>query len=159
MIEFLKRVLHGKRIVYGGEYLTRFYLWGNDDRTRYNVYLHRIFKPDGERKPHNHPWPWFVSFILTGWYDEVRDSFEAAAESAPKRHRWINIMPSPAVFHRITRVSKRPVWTLVIVPPKDERDWGFLERGCGPQGSGKWLTSFVKYKNMTLEDGVSTEEF
>lgn len=154
MIEFLKKVLHGKRIIYGSEYLTRFYLWGKDDPTRYNVYLHRIFQEDGARDSHNHPWPWFLSFILTGWYVEMRDGFNEPAGQKPLLlKRWINWMPSPAVFHRIVKVSKRPVWTLVIVPPKDERDWGFLHR----EEDGE--PTFVKYKTLTLADGVAVENF
>lgn len=152
MSEFLKRLFHGKHIVYGSDYLTRFYLKGDGSGKTWELYLHRIFKEDGARAPHNHPWPWLFSIILTGWYDEIRDGFEHAHETPAVRKRWINIMPSPAVFHRITTVSARPVWTLVIVPPKDDRKWGFLDRtGDRPK--------FVAYSSMTLADGVSTEDF
>lgn len=155
MIDFLKKLFHGKRIVYGTDYLTRFYLKGDGSGKSWELYLHRIYQEDGARKPHNHPWPWFLSIILSGWYVEERDGFNAPAGVKPPWfvRRWINWMPSPAVFHRITVVSNRPVWTLVLVPAKTERQWGFLIRD--EQGE----PTFKRYSEMTLDDGVRVDHF
>ena len=152
MIEVLKRLFHGKHIVYGSDYLTRFYLKGDGSGKTWELYLHRIFKEDGARAPHNHPWPWFLSIVLTGWYDEVRDGFDSHSVTVHRR-RWVNFMPSPAVFHRIVNVSERAVWTLVLVPPKTERKWGFLQRAANGD------PTFVRYDETKLDDGVRVDHF
>lgn len=87
------------------------------------LYLHRFYRSDDDRAPHNHPW-WFVSVLLHGSYIE---------------HRWIDGVEhitrrrSPSVAfrglstnHRIEldTADPRPIWSLILTGP-DVRGWGF----------------------------------
>ena len=68
----------------GALYLQRFRIVGDMMGRHawfpFTVYLHRFERPDNDRHLHNHPWPWAVSLVLTGGYDEVRTPPEPFSE-------------------------------------------------------------------------------
>lgn len=100
----------------GAPYLKRIYVlvtpW-------FSVMLHRIFRPDGQRELHDHPWT-FLSFVLRGWYREDTPEGE-------RRIRWMNWKRAED-RHSIRFVSRKPVWTLVFTGPR-RRIWGFWREG------------------------------
>lgn len=117
----------------GGElYLTRWHLW----RHGFKVFVHRIHRPDSDRDPHNHPWPWGLSLILWGGYHELRVTRPSLLdprsfgpdEDYPYNKwsfsavRWFNWI-GPDVYHRITWVAPN-TWTLFLAGPRS-REWGF----------------------------------
>src|SRR5271167_2887082 len=61
----------------GDPYLTRYYFFGKD-RKFCNLYLHHFHRSDMDKGMngygllHNHPWPFSLSLILVGGYDEER---------------------------------------------------------------------------------------
>lgn len=124
----------------GGElYLTRWHLW----RHGFKVFVHRIHRPDSDRDPHNHPWPWGLSLILWGGYTELRVT-RPELEGQPRVGvslgqvnrwefgpvRWLNWI-GRGVYHRITWVAPN-TWTLFLAGPRS-REWGFwTDRGHVP---------------------------
>lgn len=86
----------------------------------FGVFLHRIYSPDEDRAEHDHPWD-FWSFILCGWYQEH-------CEGVYFKRVWCNFKRAEDQ-HRITWLSRRPVWTLVF-HGRRRRVWGFhTDRG------------------------------
>lgn len=103
------------------------------------VYLHRMSAPDPGPDLHDHPWT-FVTIPLLGGYTEERapcreaQHFARVAEHFPGTTRGVVEERLPRrprrmrldECHRITHLSRRHVWTLVIRGPR-LRSWGFYE--------------------------------
>jgi hypothetical protein len=78
------------------------------------VLLTRIYRPDGDRAPHNHS-RWFASWILRGGYTECVYGDPADLSSCEYREhrRWSwHVMPRSKA-HRITEITG-PLLTLVV---------------------------------------------
>lgn len=120
----------------GGKlYLTRWVLWAWGPR----IFLHRIWRKDHDRDPHNHPWPFGLSLILRGGYEELRVRPKYAGQSAEDlplgslpdhtSDKWLFQAVSwwnwlgPNTYHRITHVRPN-TWTLFLAGPRT-REWGF----------------------------------
>lgn len=120
----------------GQVYLER---WGFEVEKlgRSGIFLHKMTSPDPGIDLHDHPW-WFASIVLWGGYDEERADIREASMMAKVaedrgvdqrgwlsgRKRW-SLKSTPLdVCHRITRLHKPTVWTLVIHGPH-RRVWGF----------------------------------
>lgn len=97
-------------------YLRRFIVF----KTPYcALYLHRIYMPDGDRDPHNHPFG-FLSVVLRGGYTEERHGF------APRVRRWGSLAITRLKdFHFIRLLARRPTITLVLCGPR-QQEWGFM---------------------------------
>lgn len=94
--------------------------------------LHLLFAPDPDRDLHDHPWT-FCSLVLWGWYEEeIYDRWAfGTTKRRTRRVRWFNFKRSTDL-HRIVKLSRRPVVTLVLCGPR-RRVWGFqTERGWVP---------------------------
>lgn len=103
--------------------------------------LHHFHRPDQDREPHNHPWSWAFSFVLSGSYTEERVHLGwqdvAALRGGVVRIKspvpftwlvkWWNFLRNGSDFHRITELHG-DVWTLFIAGPHVS-DWGFLRDG------------------------------
>ncbi len=81
----------------------------------FSVKLHKIFRADGQRELHDHPWN-FLSVVLWGTYVE-----ETITE--PREVVWFNWKKAED-SHSISWVSTKPVVTLVFCGPV-KRTWGF----------------------------------
>lgn len=92
-----------------------------------NVWLQRIWRADGDRHMHDHPWHVAGSLILTGGHDEQRAAHADHGPSDPRRPARVNLLPA-GVYHRITAVRPR-TWTLFITGRPHGRGWGFLVGG------------------------------
>ena len=112
-----------KWIHLGGQlYIERYCLY---EGPRGCVFLHRFHRPDDDRGPHNHPYSWSKSLILTGGYVESRvvhdKTYPQIEEYGPgymgrrTRHRGklrtkiylvgdINRIPNGDVFHRVAHL-------------------------------------------------------
>jgi hypothetical protein len=118
----------------GDPYLTRVLLTralGIGRRLGFGVFLHHFHRPDQDRWPHNHPWKWGVSIILSGSYDETRlrgisverETGQSFQVTTSKRVRWFNRL-SGTDYHKVEHLHG-DVWTLFITGPRVQ-DWGFL---------------------------------
>lgn len=96
------------------------------------VYLHRFVGDDPDRGLHDHPWSWACSFVLAGWYNELRRT-----HLMPQPVRWFNWLRADT-FHRvllprqyeahkwlIQSAAQRSCYTLFIHPAKTVKPWGF----------------------------------
>jgi hypothetical protein len=124
----------------------------------FNIYLHKIRRPDDDRALHDHPW-WNLSFVLKGGYTEVTPcSLCGDPNCAIPVRRWRGlgslVLRRAAAAHRLElaedtvwasafKVDKRyrPAWTLFITGPRF-REWGFWCR----KGWVVW-TDFVDKTN------------
>lgn len=120
----------------GAIYLDR---WGIESDRIGGIFLHKMSAPDPGDHLHDHPWA-FASLTLWGGYVEERaDCREAPLFAAvacrypatctpgvPERRRWLSwrVMRLDEC-HRITDLTRRPVWTLVLHGPR-RRSWGFF---------------------------------
>lgn len=99
----------------------------------FGIYLHRIFLPDADRHPHDHPWP-FLSLVLRGGYVEELSELRMTPAQRPKlrtmrrvgmrtHRRWsIHRMPLRRA-HRVALIEPGTM-TLVLVGRRS-KDWGF----------------------------------
>jgi hypothetical protein len=93
-----------------------------------NVWLQRIWRADGDRHMHDHPWNASGSLILSGGYGEVRETFGECGRSGRTLTAGdVNLLPW-GVYHRITSVKPR-TWTLFVTGRPHGRGWGFLVDG------------------------------
>ena len=101
----------------------------------FGIRLHGIVQPDNYRDaPHNHPFKWWWSLVLSGGYLERRyepSTWEGVAgvlgpmlRSYRRGDR--NAMTGPGTFHQIVSVRPR-TWTLFVHGPRIAR-WGFMLR-------------------------------
>jgi hypothetical protein len=94
-----------------------------------SIRLHRIMRHDHDRHMHDHPWN-ARTFILRGWYHEVRQ----LPVRYPEDGRYIIRRAGDTAalrfgeYHRITAVPPDGVWTL-FVTGKKRGTWGFLVDG------------------------------
>lgn len=93
------------------------------------VYLHDIHKDDGDRAPHNHPWP-FLSLVVRGYYVErvYPDPIGRPEHYILKTHtaHFVHRMGTGAA-HRIVDASPG-LRTLIVTGPR-RASWGFFEHG------------------------------
>jgi hypothetical protein len=93
-----------------------------------NVWLQRIWRADGDRHMHDHPWTVSASLILSGGYGEEREQ-HTSDHGLLRGFRAFSINLLPAgVYHRIVDVRPR-TWTLFITGRPHSRGWGFLVDG------------------------------
>lgn len=118
-------------------------------------YLHQFVASDPDRGKHDHPWPWAVSLILSGWYwEETR--------AGRVMRRWLNFLVGDT-FHRVVlnddgNGNPRPVWTLFAHRALRVKEWGFLREapnGVGqvfvphrPGADDKWWLTAPKGREM-----------
>ncbi len=122
----------------GRPYLTRYCLLGGSPfNTKhpflpFNLFLH-CFHDSDEETPHNHPWKWARSLILSGSYREHR--LLKVMGTGPHSGVWlhqtfragdINRIDA-STFHYVTLQTPR-VWTLFLCGKKVQQ-WGFSDRG------------------------------
>lgn len=100
-----------------------------------SVRLHRIWRQDGDRHMHDHPWN-ARTFILRGWYieDRLERPYRALwdftkVRAFHLRHHGVTATLRFGEYHQITEVSPDGVWTL-FVTGKKRGTWGFLVDGA-----------------------------
>ena len=127
IIEKILSCFSGKRIFIDDKpYLTRYYLIGNGDGSKMEVYLHHIQAIDDFRWLHNHPWPWFLSLVVRGTY--VQDVSTLGKTPTKSKHiRWFNLFRGQDRYHAIRSLPKGHAWSLVVVPPKNNVAWGYWD--------------------------------
>ncbi len=95
-------------------------------------YLHRFLKSDYDPRPHDHPWAWAITWILSCGYIEKRlFAFDPAGPVVRARRRWPGQVGfiGPLTFHRVVLCGPkedREAWTLFIHGRHCKR-WGFLD--------------------------------
>lgn len=93
------------------------------------VLLHRIFRADADREPHNHPWRRATFLILRGGYvDERWEDGGRRIVRRALRPGDVNQIDA-ADFHRVTDVLPG-TWTIGLVGERCQA-WGFLVEGEG----------------------------
>lgn len=133
MLKTIKRWLshHGNRQI--GTYIDRWYIVPPQWKLPVCVRLQHIKRADNERIPHNHPYA-FKSIVVKGWYDEqqVVDHYPGESghifRNTHVRHGRFKLFTiAKERFHRIVRVSKGGVWTLIWHPRNvTQEGWGYL---------------------------------
>lgn len=104
----------------GQIYMARYFTTPTQEQA--NWFLHNIRLSDGDGH-HSHPYSWQFSLILSGHYEEETLDTQTGVITTRTR-RWFNWIPGTK-FHRITRLSRTPVWTIFIHGPKTGKSWGF----------------------------------
>lgn len=107
-----------------------------------NLYVHQIINPDLDPCLHDHPWPWGVSWIALGSYEEQRFSsfFDQALSHLPGGYgsSLRRTLTAPALnilrgstFHRIAEIEPG-TWTIFLAGPRAHaKPWGYLVPGRG----------------------------
>lgn len=125
----------------GEMYMERYWLFNpypesSSQRRRWqfpiSIRLHHIMRADEDRHLHDHPWN-ARTFILRGWYTEVRPSEDPDyTVQGFLRFEGDTVALKFGEYHRITAVSPGGVWTL-FVTGKYRGTWGFLVDGVKVQ--------------------------
>lgn len=121
----------------GTPYMERFWLFNpyapeSDGARRWwqfpiGIRLHHILREDDDRGAlHDHPWN-ARTFILRGWYKEVR-MLDKSKDANIKRRAGETATLKYGEYHRITKVGPGGVWTLFVTGRK-RGTWGFLVNG------------------------------
>lgn len=134
--------------VAGELYLVRYFLTGrpssegdHDGR----VLLHHFIRGDYDRRPHNHPWHWAESVILSGGYieDRVLGFTDGQILMGYPEYRAGDINRLTGMdFHRVHSVLDN-TWTLFRHGPH-EKEWGFID---GPPA----MTDYADYNGPINE--------
>jgi len=114
-------------------YLLRVYLTPkrSGDSWWPGVFLHRFFRSDADRWPHNHPWCDSMSLILTNGYLENRWDFKLKAFRKIMRKPFRLNFIKANDFHRVDLVdTENGCWTLFIAFQRSQ-NWGFLNLETG----------------------------
>jgi hypothetical protein len=115
----------------GNTYMERYWLFNPYDnvsrKTKHawfpiSARIHFIRRPDEDNDLHDHPWN-ARTFILSGWYEEIREDGKRIVRSAGETARL-----SFGEYHRITEIACGGVWTL-FVTGKFRGVWGFKVGG------------------------------
>lgn len=112
--------------------------WGIEAEKLGGIFLHRLDGPDPGLDLHDHPWA-FLSLIWGGYTQERAKTDEAIAIAVKvdgterprgriEQKRWWSFMRLDDA-HRITRLHRDRVWTLVIHGPHRRKPWGFYLPG------------------------------
>jgi hypothetical protein len=88
--------------------------------------LHRLYRPDAERHPHNHPWCWARFRVRSGGYTEERTTRDGVVTCRRLEVGDVNDLTSD-VFHRLVEVDP-DTWTSGVLG-EPYQDWGFLVDG------------------------------
>jgi hypothetical protein len=110
--------------------------WGIESERIGGIFLHKLEAPDPGVDLHDHPWA-FLSIIFGGYTQERLHVDRAVAiakleEHAPagvprgvrEHKRWLSFMRLNQC-HRIIKLDRPVVWTLVIHGPHRRKPWGF----------------------------------
>ena len=124
-------------------YLRRFYLFRSSwiGKNFGDLYLHKIYRSDDDKDPHDHPWS-FRTFVLKGGYtDEGWQFTDVDGTGNGYRRRksvWDEKVSAPATrfrhrkhIHRVLLTDDKPAWTLVFTTgytrdAKGNADWRFI---------------------------------
>lgn len=86
------------------------------------VRVHRFWRGDDDRAPHSHPWPWFITFPLVSYREDVYSKGTHVDE------RWVPAwrfsFRGGAFEHIVREIARPPGWTIVITG-NYRNDWGF----------------------------------
>lgn len=108
----------------GNPYLERWILW-----LGITIRVHKFWRGDDERAPHDHPWAFVTIPLNRGYYEKVseRNVFDREGATSrirfvsrwrphfrPASHRHIVVMPEGAT----------PIWTFVVTGLRNH-SWGF----------------------------------
>jgi hypothetical protein len=132
----------------GQPYLKRKYLLPKRMRGSWwpGVFLHKFYQSDNDRNPHNHPWRFAVSLILTGGYTEQRyysplrqaidsrwrdNTYEGVWRRFLRRPLSFNVIRSND-FHKAELLDpKNGAWTLFVAwghkKAEPGMEWGFMD--------------------------------
>lgn len=136
----------------GTPYLTR-YAFHDESDEGCRVWLHHFHSGDEDREPHNHPFWFGASLILSGSYMEERVKIPLVLGNP--RLRWrrfragdVNFVDA-TTYHRVHLEPGETAWTLFVSGPI-VAPWGFLNTD-----TGVWLlwTEFLKSKGRNVKDG------
>jgi hypothetical protein len=96
------------------------------------VFLHKFYSSDIGRDPHNHPFKWSISFILTGGYLEWRFDTKTKRWAYHLRRPWSFNIIRAEDFHKAQLLDpERGAWTLFIAwqhkTAEPGAEWGFWD--------------------------------
>lgn len=115
---------------HGETYLERYALARLPNGTA--LYLHRFLGDDPGEALHDHPWPWAVSWVLSGTLREIRRITNPPHAEDIRVHRAGRVYRLGGNdFHRI-QLTTPEAWTLFGHGPK-VGDWGFIDAAGGYQ--------------------------
>ncbi len=150
----------------GRPYLTRYCLLGGSPYTTahpwlpFNLFLH-CFHASDEHTPHNHPWRWSRSLILSGSYREHRLlNANSLAFVGAYRAIWLDQTFNPGSWNRLddqtfhwVELQTPKVWTLFLCGKKVQQ-WGFYTPERGFKTARDYLAGKVgATSNMRIIDG------
>lgn len=134
----------------GQLYLSRYRIYGwmpGDEKSYpFSIYLHRFHTPDYDPAPHNHPWLWARSLILSGGYLERRLDPRSSVERLVEVRPWTVNRITPDTFHVVETLRGKETWTLFITGKKTST-WGFWIEGRG----------YTAWRDRLRERGLTPE--
>ena len=99
----------------GRPFLYRYHLlkWGNDGP---GICIHRFTQSDPGRGFHCHPWPYVLSFILTGGYEEriLNKNTEEGYDVYNRGRFTFNYLDGYKTFHRVMIEEGKDAWTFFM---------------------------------------------
>lgn len=104
----------------GEKYMTRYIAYVGP----FTLRLHKFWRGDDDRAPHDHPWP-FITFPLKSYWEEVYTGKDGDPELNYVRAFRFHFRP--ASYRHIVLGGRVPFWTVVVTLPL-QRLWGFWPR-------------------------------
>lgn len=143
----------------GKPYLLRFFVKHSGKLP--GIYLHYFYRSDSDRHLHNHPWANSLSLILSGGYEETRQTPAKSPQIKTKIFTpgSINLI-GMGDFHKVTLLSNE-TWTLFVSINRTQT-WGFwVENHFVPHDEyftrtdkdGTFITDLNGNKTKTFKEG------
>lgn len=119
--------------VKGEPYLGRWILYIGG----FTLRLHRFFKGDDARAPHDHPWTFWTFPLCAGYFELIVDDDTGnLVLNWVRGRRWNKRLSS---YQHIVLDPLKPFYTIVVTGRKD-RSWGFWPVG------GEYFRKFVPWR-------------
>lgn len=101
----------------GSPYLGRWILYVGNRTLR----LHKFYRGDDDRAPHDHPWSFWTFPLCSGYYELVTRTDGELKINFVRGWKWSY---RPSSYQHTVLEPHRPFYTIVVTGRKD-RSWGF----------------------------------
>lgn len=120
----------------GDKYLGRWILYVGG----FTLRLHRFFRGDDARAPHDHPWTFWTFPLCRGYVESILNTHGTLTPNWVPGWRWSR---RPSSYMHIVAHPRKPFYTIVVTLRKD-RSWGFWPQ-CDVDSLGTVRRLFVPW--------------
>ena len=93
----------------------------------FSIYIHGIYKGDGDEYLHNRPWKIWTMILWGGYVEQIHN--DSCSNSRRLRTPGHMAYVNRSGFHKIEKILKPKTFTLAIVGARTNKEWGYMVDG------------------------------